>query len=118
MKQSSLIRMKKEGEYWRVDADSYPDFIAYLKHYFTEDDSFRITVPYNILYADIDSEGICMISPLFGAVRMDRNRMVIEGVSPDRYVVAWADSLTLRLCVGTSSCKHFFMLRLKMKSNR
>lgn len=115
MEQSPLINMKKEGEYWRVDAASYPPLIAHLKHYFRQDEPSLITDFHEVLYADIDDCGLCLISPLFGAVHMDSSILIIKGLFPEKYIVTWEDCLTLHLCVGTDGCRHLFMLRLKMK---
>lgn len=115
VEQLPVIRMKKDGkECWRMDRENYACFISYLRHYFVEDESFPLVTPDNILYAYVSHYDMCLVCSIFEAVNIDREKMVIEGAFPKRYVVMRENTPTIRLCAEIENEKRFFLLHLRM----
>lgn len=112
-----LVQMKREEGCWQVDRQNYPLLLDYLRLYFIEDAFSRITVPHAILYAEMEDEDFLMLSPLFGAVYADSERLVVKELHPLHYVVPWRDALTLRLCVAVSNDRRLFLQYFKKRSN-
>jgi len=115
--QTPLIYMNRKEDCWRIDADSFPAFIAHLRHFFAKDLSLQIDTDNDtVAYADIDGKGLCIIAPLFGAVDVRRSRLALKRIFPERYLVTWEDSLTLRLCLSNRTRQRICMVHLKMKT--
>lgn len=98
-----LVRLRKYGEFWRMDASDYPKFINYIKHYFRVSECIPEVMSENILYADLSEDDLKVIGAYYGIYSPDVDTLLLAEVYSGPLFLPITNLFTIRLCAKTNS---------------
>jgi len=108
-----LVKLRRCGVSWRMDATDFSKFMNYVKHYFREYEYLEETMYDNLLYAEISEDGLDVISAFYGTFFPDANTLLLAEVYPGSLNLPRENPFILRLYVKTER-KHSFFVPVKM----
>ena len=104
-----LVKLRRYGELWRMDASDYPKFINYIKHYFRECVCIPEAMSGNVLYADLSEDDLKVIGAYYGIYSPDKDTLLLAEVYPGFLNLYRENPFTIRLCIKTNLEQYFFV---------
>jgi hypothetical protein len=105
-----LVRLRKYGEFWRMDASDYRKFINYIKHYFRECECKPEAMSGNVLYADLSEDDLKVIGSYYGIYSPDKDTLLLAEVYSGFFDLYRGNPFTIRLCIKTNLEQDSFVL--------
>lgn len=103
MEQKNLVTLERQNACWRMDRDTFSQFMSYILCYF-KIDVFSCVSDYNdIQYVEIPDEYMHIIGLYFGIDVVDEGILSLAPVFPDSLNVFYAErqSFILHICEKT-----------------
>jgi hypothetical protein len=89
--------MNKNGNYWRMDKDTYARFMKHIHLYFRERGNISEEIYSKPVYAEIPVRDLATVCFLFGGYARDNETMVLTEYFPKEVILPWERSFTLNL---------------------
>ncbi|MBP1593205.1 MAG: hypothetical protein H6Q12_223 [Bacteroidetes bacterium] len=109
MENKSFFYMKRNGNYWRMDVDTYLRFIKHVRIYFRDRVDLPETIYDKIIYADIPVRNMAIICFLFGGYSHNNEELVLIEFLPKRIILPWKTSFSILLYTENSKPIPIFM---------
>lgn len=97
-----LVKLRKYGAFWRMDASDYSKFIIYIKRYFRECECISEAMSGNVLYADLSEDDLKVIGSYYGIYSPDEDTLLLAEVYSGFFDFYREKPFTIRLCIKTN----------------
>ncbi len=97
MENKSLLYMRRNGNYWRMDVNTYLRFIKHVRIYFRDRMDLTDTIYDKMIYAEIPVRNMAVICFLFGGYSRNNEELILVEFFPKEPILPWKSSFAMLL---------------------
>ncbi|MBP1593360.1 MAG: hypothetical protein H6Q12_378 [Bacteroidetes bacterium] len=109
MKNDLFLYMKRNGNYWHMDMDTYFRFIKHVHLYFRERVDLSEIAYSRMIYAEIPVRNMDIICFLFGGYSLNKEELILMEFFPKKVIFPWNTSFAIFLYTENSKPIPVFM---------
>ncbi|MBP1631491.1 MAG: hypothetical protein H6Q15_2384 [Bacteroidetes bacterium] len=92
-----ILRLKKKDNYWRMDKDTFSEFMNHIKPYIKTKKG--LPDPSEVLFAEIPNSDIQKIGLLYGYSLEDNSTLLLAKICPNIIILLPSEkSFNIRIC--------------------
>jgi hypothetical protein len=94
----TYMQLVRKGNRWRMDGKTFCKFMSHVSGYFMTKDLDQDLSLDNVLYAEITSDDLYVVSAIFGAYSPNENTIILAPVHPGCFILPWLNYFQLKVC--------------------
>ena len=94
----TYMKLVRQGDHWRMDGKTFAKFISHVSGYFMSNEYMKDISVDDVLYADISSDDLYVVSAIFGAYSPNENTIILAPVHPGTFILPWLNYFQMSVC--------------------